>query len=63
MGNPYHVVFIASRHSGGPEEEEMTSTLYGRLAKVASVPSGIDTTRKRIASKLRKAIVILAILT
>ncbi len=63
MGKPYHVDSVTT-HPWGPEETEVTAALNGRLAKVASEPNAIGTTRKKIRiNDLRNAIVILASLT
>ena len=61
MGRPYHVVLVSSVHAGGPEVTEVTPTLYGRLAKVATVPIAAGTTRRKITvNDRRKTTVILA---
>jgi hypothetical protein len=64
MGKPYHVVSVATMQAGDPEETEVTAALYGRLAKVASEPNAIGTTRKTIRiNDRRKTIDILTTLT
>jgi len=61
MGKPYHVVSVAPMHDGDPQETEVISALYGRLAKVATAPNATGTTRKKITvNDRRKTAIILA---